>query len=291
METAILSDIHANLEALRAVLKDIKNHNIKGKHCLGDIIGYGPDPLPCIAALRNPRNNFTFVLSGNHEDITCHTEKNMEKYKLDKNAIESLKWTKNRIFYTNPDIFTYFRNLPCTNIPGDEKRIVEVHGGLSLDETARETALDAYSTNSPPAKAGIPSQETNNLLQCFSSLKKLNRQVCFVGHTHCAEAFEISPESGNEFMGINLNLGNNYDEPAEAHIKLKENSRYVVNPGSVGQPRDLDTRASYCIYSGDKITFRKIPYDYLFTVQKLSLRIGLKKEVAKQLAKRLFLGC
>ncbi len=296
-EIAIVSDIHANLEALEAVLNDINALGIKEIHGLGDTVGYGPDPVECINLARE---RFSSNLMGNHEDAACYFDNATIEEVCKEHSAGPVKWIRWAIFRTNPEIFEYMRSLPAVNLPKKndlQRRIAEVHGTLCLDANEEDKiihqfrhpekqphdaiACAAISRYSTATKNFLP-----NLQRCFASLKTLERKVCFVGHTHFPEIFQSIPDK-KDFVGLDLHFEDNFNKVEECCKNLEEEPDYVINPGSIGQPRDGDPRASYCIYAGDKVIFRKVPYDKRTTMLKLLAKVGLPDEAATELAARL----
>jgi predicted phosphodiesterase len=328
MAIAIISDIHANLEALEAVLEDIDCLsgvlNITEKHCLGDIIGYGPDPVKCVERVQKECR----AITGNHEDATCNISRKVlegayeEEHKpiFNPDAINSLVWTHNRIYATNPELFSYLSKLPFRNLPetAELSNIAEVHGTLCVDETEddRKTLKRLHPVKAPhdalacgtinhyasldPTQKDHPDWE-EHLTRCFGSLTQLGRKVCFVGHTHSMGMYlwNGTATEGWEPVNVDVNGGmmtpeitrDEYDkilkETGGDEIGLNKDNYYVINPGSVGQPRDGDRRASYCIYTGDSVIFRRVPYDYPMTMFKLLSKQGLNMETAAMLSSRL----
>jgi predicted phosphodiesterase len=294
---AIVSDIHANLEALEAVLKDIKALGIKEKHCLGDTVGYGPNPVECLEIVKD----FDSVLMGNHEEAACYLDNEIIDAICKEHSKEPVKWIRNAIFRTDPDIFEYMRSLPAVHLPDKnslQRKMAEAHGTLCLDANEEDVAYHQYlhprkHPHDAVACASMnryssnqPEKNIENLTRNFVSLARLERKVCFVGHVHCAEAFEYMQQT-NEIVGFALDFGSDFRTKSEAPVNFDENNLCVINPGSVGQPRDEDPRASYCIYTGDKVIIRKVPYDRRTTMLKLLAKSFLPDDAATSLASRL----
>lgn len=217
MRIAFLSDIHANAQALGAALIDVHAIRVDMIICLGDVVGYGPNPAE---TLESVCANAAHCILGNHDAALCG------KLSLDsftQEARESILWTKKRV---GRAAFRFLERLPLTvAAPGFRC----AHGEFSQPSFFR------YLLNPDDALA---------------SWNKFPEQIMFVGHTHAANIAVVG-HSGSPHM-----------IPPE-DFSAEPGKRYIVNPGSVGNPRDGDPRASYCIYDNAKNTvyWRRIPFD------------------------------
>jgi diadenosine tetraphosphatase ApaH/serine/threonine PP2A family protein phosphatase len=295
---AIVSDIHANLEALKAVHKDIKTLGIKEIHGLGDTVGYGPNPVECFRIAQK----FDVLLMGNHEEAACFLDNAIVDAICKEHSAIPVKWIREVVFRTaNEGIFESMRTLPAINLPNKndlQRKIAEVHGTLCLDANEEDIEYHRFihqgrQPHDAVACASInrysstnPEKDNENLKRSFDSLARLERKVCFVGHVHCTEAFEYMPQT-KDIIGYELNFGSDFKVKSEAQITLDEENLYVINPGSIGQPRDGDPRASYCIFTGDKVIIRKVPYDRRTTMLKLLAKSFLPDDAATYIASRL----
>ncbi len=217
MRYAILSDIHANWQAWNAVLLDIRSSSIDRLVCLGDIVGYGPQPA---RVLESVHEHVHHVVLGNHDAAVCG--------KLDENlfneaAADIVRWTRTQL---NREALDFLNTLPLS-LSGAEFRCA--HG-------------DVFS----PAQFNYIIDPEDAL----PSWKATDDQLIFVGHSHDPAIFLL----GNSGMPHRV-------DPQD--FCLEEGKRYIVNVGSVGQPRDGDARASYCIVDTNKHTvcWRRIPFD------------------------------
>ncbi len=307
MAIAIISDIHSNIEALDAVLDDIseqeQKHGITEIHCLGDIVGYGPDPIECI---RSVREHCTVVIGGSHEESVCYVSREVMPQIYNDDAVPSILWTRHLLYTQAIDLMKCLAKLPHIKLPnGDDaqKLIAEVHGTLchALRDGDDKNWKKRHPNNSPHGAIAcacinnyatiseICSEGGENLSRCFSSLQEIKRAACFVGHVHNAEAFSWNPEEP-DIRPVPFNLGDDFKRISRAEVQLVDPLFYVINPGSVGQPRDHDPRASYCIYSGDKVIYRRVPYDYPETMHKIMNNSDLTKATRANLAARLRFG-
>ncbi len=307
MAIAIISDIHANIEALDAVLNDIseqeQKHGITEIHCLGDIVGYGPDPVECI---RQAREHCSVILQGSHEESVCFVPKEVMPDLYNDTAVPSILWTRHLLHTQARDLMKYLAKLPHVKLPNADdaqKLIAEVHGTFchALQDGDDKIWKKMHPKNPPHGAIacacingyatiaeGFPEGESN-IGRCFGSLYKLKRAACFVGHAHTAEAFSWNPKEKG-FRNMPIAFGNEFNKAECVELKLIDSGYYVINPGSVGQPRDNDPRASYCIYKGNSVVYRKVPYDYVETMHKIMAIPDLDRTARAHLSARLVFG-
>jgi diadenosine tetraphosphatase ApaH/serine/threonine PP2A family protein phosphatase len=216
MRAAIVSDVHSNLAALRAVL----GHSgaIDAVWCLGDIVGYGPQPNECIALLREHAG---FAVSGNH-DLAASGGMGVEEFN-DAAAAAAL-WTADQLSHES---LTYLRELPPVVTDGD---FTMVHGSLRWP-------VWEYLLSSEQAQAQFELQSTPYSL---------------VGHSHLPFVFREDPS-----------LPPAMARKASGDRTPLDSNRLIINPGSVGQPRDGDARAGYALYdsASGAVTHHRVEYD------------------------------
>ena len=243
MKTAIISDIHGNMEAFISVLKDLQQHRISQTFCLGDCIGYGAEPHKVLDIIQ--RRRILSVL-GNHELAMLRPG-----YLSWFNPIarKSLEKTRDMLSPTAMDQISQFPR--CW-----------VHDGCRL--------VHGF----PPdlAKMYLFQASEKKLLKTF---EKMDETTCFLGHTHQLELIAYDGE-GIERIPMNKGL-----------LFLKERHKYIINVGSVGQPRDGDNCAKYIIWDSAQrsIDVRFVPYDIAATVAKIE-RAGLPKAHARLFAEQ-----
>jgi predicted phosphodiesterase len=216
MRVLIISDIHANLAAMGAVLDDARGQ-WEQIWCLGDLVGYGPDPNECVALLREHDH---LALCGNHDWAVLG--------KLDVNSFhdeaqKAIYWTRDQI--------------------SEETRLYL--DGLEADMLLEPFTL-AHASPRHPVWEYILDRST-----AVANLPYLNTAYCLVGHTHAAVTFEeVAPEQ------VEIHL------PTYGQAMSLGANRLILNPGSVGQPRDSDPRAAYALLDNDKMTweFRRVGY-------------------------------
>jgi predicted phosphodiesterase len=226
---AILSDIHGNLEALNAVLKDIESQGIEDIYCLGDVIGYGPNPRECIDVCRR----FKLTLLGNHDNGALFDPEGFSS-----GAEKAIFWTRSQLENQREsgaeERWNFLARLPRTHREGD---IMFVHG----------------SPRSPLNEYVFPEDIYNQrkIERIFGFIQK----YCFQGHTHVPGVF-----TENFRFYSPSEISNRY---------TLGDQKLMINVGSVGQPRDSDPRCSYVILDGNEIEFRRVDYNPADTRQKI----------------------
>jgi diadenosine tetraphosphatase ApaH/serine/threonine PP2A family protein phosphatase len=240
MRILVISDIHANYTALRAVLQDAGPTD--ETWCLGDLIGYGPDPNAVIEQVRElPK--LTCIL-GNH-DVAILGRMALEAFNGD--ARRSLTWTEEVLTADNME---FLQTLPQTAV---------VRGDVTLSHGSPRDPVWEYVLNTLSARLNFDHFET---------------PYCFVGHSHIQCIFQQDKKNDRVTMDITK----------EGEL-FSLNLRAILNPGSVGQPRDRDPRAAYAIYDNRKGTWeaRRVAYDFT-EVQGRIREAGLPEKHAMRLA-------
>ena len=204
MRVAIISDIHSNLAALQAVLEDAEARGATDYWCLGDIVGYGPDPHECLAIVRE---RASLCLSGNH-DLGAIGMLSLDDF--NPHAAVANRWTGEVLTQEEKE---FLGELPTKLVSGD----------VTLAHASPRDPVWEYVLSVPVATV---------------SFEHFQTRLCFVGHSHVPL---ICPEPEPETVARLYRL------PQNGGVKLGQR-RLIANPGSVGQPRDGDSRASYAIY-------------------------------------------
>jgi predicted phosphodiesterase len=239
----IVSDIHGNWEALEAVLERARN-SYDQVVCLGDVVGYGPDPNRVVEWVRA---NALTTIRGNHDRASVGLE-DLEWFNPVARA--AALWTQNEL---TPENREWVRALPKGPAQIDSFQIVH---GSPLDE-------DGYVVNATEASFVFP------YVSC---------DLTFFGHSHLQGGFVWSKQRVRSLQKPRVLFG------VEA-LDLEADCQYLVNPGSVGQPRDLDPRAAFVIYDGRKrsVHYHREPYDISKTQTKIRAA-GLPDLLADRLA-------
>lgn len=210
---AIISDIHSNLEALRTVLADIDRRKIREIVCLGDVLGYGPDPRECLDLVRE---RCQLCLMGNHDHAVLYEPANFNTA-----AERAAYWTR-QMLETEPDEATRSARW-------------EFLGKMQIRKKKRDVLYVHASPRRPINEYIFPEDVFTNPQKVTANFDRLDAQLCFVGHTHQPGVFLDDPY---------------FDPPHElpdSPYYEVDSERAIINVGSVGQPRDRDPRASYVI--------------------------------------------
>lgn len=239
MRIAVISDVHANLEALQAVVRDIDKVKVDKIVFLGDAIGYGADPDKCVKIINNACE---IKLLGNHDFVGMGLAS--PRY-FNPVAKESIQWTQNTL----------------------KEKTITIMSNFELEATL----LDYYFVHASPDDPSewsyiltVNDAETN--FKCFS------QSFCFVGHSHQPIVFSQSPEG---------------DVVIEEGVPFtaQPGYRYIINVGSIGQPRDGDPNACYLIADTDSNHFehKRVAYD-LEKAQKKMKKASLPESLITRLA-------
>lgn len=262
MRTAVISDIHGNASALRTVLADIERRGPERIVCLGDIVGYGPDPLECVDLVRA---KCAWSLMGNHDYGVLYEPTNFNP-----GAESAAFWTRSQ-FDQESDAKLRAERYEFLNRL--RVRVVDSIGGNGTG-TPLIPLLAVHGSPRRPINEYIFQEDVTNAPDKIESIFDRVARICIVGHTHVPGVFTDEPDFYPP------------SELGDAGYKLLEGEKAVVNVGSVGQPRDGDPRASYAILHGDRVEFVRVPYDIDVTAKK----IKLIPELSNWLGDRLYEG-
>jgi len=236
MSVAIISDVHANLEALQAVLQDIKKQGVSEIISLGDVIGYGPNPRECLQVIKD---NCKTALMGNHEDAVLFLGVNFRK-----EAAEAIDWTRSQL--NSPD-FDETKTKELWNYLGELPKSKQIKNNLYVHGSPTQP-INEYLY---PDDAENPDKINVN----FAMVKS----TCFCGHTHEPGIFIQTPDQFVKFY-----------EPAKINNTYYfDENKCIINVGSVGQPRDEDNRACYAVIKNDVLQFRRVQYNLQDTIKKI----------------------
>ncbi len=246
MRYLVLTDIHANLEALEACLEDARPRTFDQTLVLGDLVGYGGDPNAVVERIQSL--NPAAIVRGNHDKVACGLEQAEGFNAVAKSAAI---WTLDVL---TPAHRQWLAALPEGPIDVDD--VVEICHGSPFDE-------DAYIFDE---------------LDAVRALKVSNRQLCLFGHTHYPVTFELSTDLLDSMGSASA---------PQMQVQMKEGCKYLINPGSVGQPRDGDPRAGYAIVD---TTQRRVElYRTRYSVEDAQTKV-MKAGLPDVLAQRLAVG-
>lgn len=233
---AIVSDIHSNLEALTEVFRDIDARKIEKVQCLGDVVGYGPDPEICTDMTRDRCDK---TIRGNHDEALFTGADRFNPF-----ARAAIRFTRERLKpgflrgrRQNAERWEWLRNLPLTFRQGD--------------------ALFVHGSPRDPVNEYVYQEDVFFNTDKLNEIFEATERVCYCGHTHMPVVIR------SDFKTLVPRDEANF-------FQLEEGFKYIVNVGSVGQPRDRDNRACYVEVDGDVIRYHRIPYDFKATAQKIN---------------------
>ena len=239
MRVAVVSDIHANLHALEAVLAAIDGERVDAVWCLGDVVGYGPQPSRCCELVAAHAD---VALAGNH-DLGVLGRLDLDDFSPE--AARAARWTAGVL---TADAREYLESL----------------------EPSAETAEAALFHASPrdPVWEYVLSPEV-----ALAALEGASRPLVLVGHSHVALAIELEDDLSGGLA------------PEGTEIELVAGARLLLNPGSVGQPRDGDPRAAWLLldFTRRLASFRRADYPVQRTQEEI-LAAGLPESLAERLA-------
>lgn len=239
MKYALLSDIHSNLEAFQAVIKDLECEKVDHVCFLGDIVGYGADPDQCIDLLLTLTAR---AVAGNHDWAAVGLTDTSYFNSVAKTAVD---WTAKQI---SPSQRKFLTNLPLTCMPS----------GIQL----------AHATPHKPERWDY----IFSLQEAIDGFAHCQQQICFIGHSHSPVTFMENREGTVSLL-------------PDSSFSLRDECRYIINVGSVGQPRDGDPRAAYGIFDSEHLSFslKRVAYPIEDTQKKI-IAAGLPPSLASRLS-------
>ena len=243
---ALISDIHSNMEALEAVFRRIDELGVEEVNCLGDVVGYGPDPLPCT---RLVMQRCKWTIMGNHDWGVFHRLNDFNPL-----AREALVYTRKKL---KPGLFRPARKIAWQFLESLPTEHAD-HGYLFFHGSPRDPIME-YVLKS----------------DCFLEPEKMQEifdkidRPAFVGHTH--------------WPGVHT-VDHRFTQATDDKRIFELNGPCIVNIGSVGQPRDGDPRASFAVVDGKEVEIHRTPYDYRSTQAKIRAA-GLHEALAHRLAR------
>jgi len=232
LRRALISDIHSNLEAFQAVLDDIRSQGVSEIYCLGDIIGYGPNPRECIDLVIQ---HCKICLLGNHDQGALFDPEGFNP-----GAERAIFWTRDQLESPqgSPE-----ENAKRWDFLGELPRCIREEDFLFVHASPRN-----------PVNEYVFPEDVYNQRK-MEKLFSLVPRYCFQGHTHVPGVFT---EKMTFFAPDEIN----HEYPL-GHEKL------MVNVGSVGQPRDGDNRSCYVVLNDEKLIYRRVSYDFEQTAKKI----------------------
>ena len=270
---AVISDIHANLEALTAVLEEIDRRKVGRILCLGDVIGYGPNPVECLDLVMR---RCEYVLMGNHDFAVL-----FEPYNFNAGAESASYWTRRQFELDADDArrkarwrYLIGRPVRVDHVPAPVAAAAVVAAGeqqaedeedsfdidLGVPDADRPIFTAVHASPRRPVNEYIFPDDIYTMPGKFPSIFDRFDALCFCGHTHVPGVFLEGPD---------------FFSPDELDMKFTPaGEKAVVNVGSVGQPRDRDPRASFVLLDDSdpadvSLTFHRLAYDAEATCKKV----------------------
>jgi predicted phosphodiesterase len=264
MRVGLISDVHGNLQALRTVLERLEGERLDRLVCLGDIVGYGGDPEACLQVVREHTDT---VVMGNHDAAAVHPWARSTFHSYARAAIEA------HAAWLDADALAYLAGLPGAVHAGNGGE----HGLFLTHGTPGETYPFTYLTSATEAGPALTS---------------FRERFGAVGHTHVPAVFEAEARSSRA-SERDLRAGpategwrpEAPDRDAMLDFTIEPGTRVILNPGSVGQPRDGDPRASCMVLDlrSGSVRWLRLAYD-LPAAQAAIRRRGLPEVLAARLA-------
>jgi predicted phosphodiesterase len=228
--SAILSDIHGNLAALQAVLEDVESQNVDRIVCLGDVIGYGPEPCACLDLVMD----FDFCILGNHDSSALFDPEGFNEA-----AEQAIFWTRTQLE---------------SGRDGPEPARRRMKFLCELPRMKREgSVLFVHGSPRAPTNEYVFPEDTQNSKK-MDKLFSMIPHLCFQGHTHVPGVFTTDLRFVRP------------TETGSGYAIADQSQRLMINVGSVGQPRDGDSRSCYVVMEEEIILFRRVEYDIERTV-------------------------
>ena len=223
MRYLIIADMHGNWDALTTVLQDARSHGFDEVLVLGDLVGYGATPNEIVEELGRLQEPFR-AIRGNHDKVVAGID---DGTNFNPTALLAARWTAEALTEEN---LQFVKDLPQGPVRVEDGLMI-CHGSVLDEDEYLLAALDAV-----------------------ESLHSIQDQVVFFGHTHIPSKFAYRDEDGSMDVAVL--------EGEEVVVDIEAGTRYMLNPGSVGQPRDRDPRAGYMIYDTEarRAVLRRVEY-------------------------------
>lgn len=250
----IISDIHGNRVALEAVLREVDRREVDALVCLGDIVGYGPEPAACLAIVRR---TCRLVIRGNHEEAVLQPG-----WVAAMNAVARVGIEFSRRQLSEDDVET-IRRLPAS---------------FSISRTV-------LGVHDSPAPAEFGSRYLRGVADAAEAFEWFEEPFCLVGHTHVPMCVTTPVEAREGIVTPDDIEVRGITEAQGEVFALPERGRAIINPGSVGQPRDRDPRASFAVLDLGRgtVEFPRVEYDIAEAMRRAE-RAGLPGVLGERLA-------
>ena len=248
---AIISDLHSNIEALETALTDIESLGVETVVCLGDVIGYGASPREVINLVRE---RCKVCLQGNHDAALLNDQ---DAFGFNERALTALDWTRHAMDPEHEDHWELWDWLGAL-VPS-----------MELTPNGYESVQIVHASPREPLAEYLMPTLAHNHERVLANFEAAEHRITFYGHTHHPGWFA----EGSAFQ---RSVG------PDVVLKLEQERRYMINVGSVGQPRDGGKRLCYALFDGETLRYRRLDYDVEATAQRIQ-RAGLPDSLAARL--------
>jgi len=254
---AVISDIHSNFEALTTILADIEKRGIKTIYCLGDVIGYGPNPTECLDLIIKKTK---WCVMGNHDYAVLYEPTNFN-YAAEQASFwtrDVLEWSRKEENDESDRRWNFLGTLPMRQTLKTKLTAPEDTHTVSATELRTNTAIIDFVHASPKRPINeyiFPDDVYSNPTKIRVLFERV-KHICFVGHMHLPGVFLDEPD-----FYLPEGLGDRYP--------IVDNEKAIINIGSVGQPRDADRRSSYVYVDGNEVHFVRLEYNFETTAKKI----------------------
>jgi predicted phosphodiesterase len=273
MRALVLSDIHGNLQALQAVLAAAGEWDALWN--LGDMVGYGGSPNEVLDLVR-PLS--TLTVRGNHDRVCCGISSSLN---FNPTARAAAKWTFEAL---SPNNLEWLKSVPQGPLAAS-LQVPDAVPDAALSIAAAEAQSSPQAEDAPQVTLahGSPLNEDHyimNMRDAWAPLQQMPTAITFVGHTHVQGGFSQKQHDWYELRPRYRTR----NDPDTWTLEIPPGTRHLINPGSVGQPRDGDWRAAFAIYdtAASQIVYHRVPYD-LTGAQGRILMAGLPERLAARL--------
>ncbi|MBD3267802.1 hypothetical protein GF373_14120 [bacterium] len=234
MRYAIFGDIHSNIEALNALFGELIAYPGIQLVCLGDIVGYSASPNRCVQLIRESR---IMAVMGNHD---CAIFNEDERNGFNSAALQAIEWQEKMMTHLNRG---YLQKLPYTRV---------IDGVFSITHADFSNPEEFLYVMTP--------------MEAAQSMAQMETSIGFFGHTHIPTVFTQGKNNG-----LSQKIRQEQMVKESFDFTLSKENRYLINPGSVGQPRDGNVKGSYMVYDSDRmlLSFRRFDYNFKQEAQRI----------------------
>jgi len=248
---AFLSDLHANLEALEVALNDLDQQGVEHLICLGDVIGYGASPREVVELVMK---RFETCLQGNHDAALLDDQ---DAFGFNERALTAIDWTRRALDPEKEEHWPLWDWLGSL-VPS-----------MALDIPGAEVVHIVHASPREPLTEYLMPNLAADGERVLANFQAAEHRLTFFGHTH-HPGFFVEGEPYQRASAV------------DNRLELDPNKRYLINVGSVGQPRDGDPRLAYALFDGKSVEWRRLSYAHETASQRIQ-KAGLPESLAARL--------